>query len=173
MRDLRLFVRAVMLAMLGETTRYFSIRKPKHLATDRTSHIFKKLKNPEKCNNSCSPDSYSVLDHATTGFKLDIKEGSSHTMGTTELCLRQFKALKLRHLVFHFLFYNASQPCILFLNLKNNRTVELLEAGWPSGLRSRISIRSSRVQIPLWSLPNVALGSSLLHLLSHTYAYLI
>ena len=59
---------------VGETTRHFSTRLREHLVTDKASHIFKRLQSSEHCRALCSVDCFHVLDHASTGFQLKIKE---------------------------------------------------------------------------------------------------
>ena len=59
---------------VGETTRHFSTRVREHLVTDRASHIFKHLQNSEHCHALCSVDCFHILDHASMGFQLKIKE---------------------------------------------------------------------------------------------------
>ena len=51
---------------VGETTR--------HLVCDKASHISKHLQNSEHCRALCSVDCFHILDHASTGFQLKIKE---------------------------------------------------------------------------------------------------
>ena len=45
-----------------------------HLASDRAPHIFKHLQNSGYYRTLCSADSFHVLDDASTGFQLKIKE---------------------------------------------------------------------------------------------------
>ena len=45
-----------------------------HLVSDKASHIFKRLQNSEHCCALCSVDCFHILDHASTGFQLKIKE---------------------------------------------------------------------------------------------------
>ena len=60
---------------VGETCRHFSTRVREHLASDRTFHILKHLQDSEHCHSAlCSADCFHVLDHASTGFQLKIKE---------------------------------------------------------------------------------------------------
>ena len=59
---------------VGETCRHFSTRVREHLASDRAIHIFKHLQDSEHCHALCSADCFPVLDHASTGFQLKIKE---------------------------------------------------------------------------------------------------
>ena len=59
---------------VGETTRHFSTRVREHLVTDKASHIFKHFQNSEHCRALCSVDCFHILDHASTGFQLKIKE---------------------------------------------------------------------------------------------------
>ena len=63
---------------LGETCRHFSTRVREHLASDRASHIFKHLQDSEHCRALCSAACFHVLDHASTGFQLKIKEAIFH-----------------------------------------------------------------------------------------------
>ena len=63
---------------VGETTRHFSTRMRVHLVSDMASHIFKHLQNSEHCRTLCSVDCFHILDHASTGFQLKIKEAFSH-----------------------------------------------------------------------------------------------
>ena len=59
---------------VGETCRHLPTLVREHLASDRASHIFKHLQNSGHCRTLCSADSFHVLDHASTGFRLKIKE---------------------------------------------------------------------------------------------------
>ena len=59
---------------VGETTQHFSTRVREHLVTDKASYIFKHLQNSEHCRALCSVDCFHILDHASTGFQLKIKE---------------------------------------------------------------------------------------------------
>ena len=59
---------------VGETCRHFSTRVREHLVSDRASHIFRHLKDSPHCHALCSADSFRVLDHASTGFQVKIKE---------------------------------------------------------------------------------------------------
>ena len=45
---------------VGETVRYFSTRAREHLASDRTSHIFKHLQNSEHCRALLSLDCFHI-----------------------------------------------------------------------------------------------------------------
>ena len=59
---------------VGETTRHFSTRVREHLVTDKASHIFKHPQNSGHCRALSSVDCFHILDHASTGFQLKIKE---------------------------------------------------------------------------------------------------
>ena len=59
---------------VSETCQYFSTSVREHLVSDRTSHIFKHLKDSAHCRALRSADNFHVLDHASTGFQLKIKE---------------------------------------------------------------------------------------------------
>ena len=52
----------------------FSTRVREHLVSDRASHIFKHLQDSAHCRALCSAHSFHVLDHASTGLQLKIKE---------------------------------------------------------------------------------------------------
>ena len=39
-----------------------------------TSHIYKHLQESETCKNSCSAESFTILDYATSKFQIKIKE---------------------------------------------------------------------------------------------------
>ena len=53
---------------------HFSTRVPEHLVSDKASHILKHLQNSEHWHALCSVDCFHILDHASTGFQLRIKE---------------------------------------------------------------------------------------------------
>ena len=57
---------------IGETCLNFSTRVRGHLVSDRASHMH--LKDSRHCRTLCSTDNFHVLDHASTGFQLKIKE---------------------------------------------------------------------------------------------------
>ena len=59
---------------VDETCRHFSTRVREHLVSDRASHIFKHLQDSARCRALFSADNFHVLDHASTGFQLKIKE---------------------------------------------------------------------------------------------------
>ena len=60
---------------VGETSRHLSTRVREHLASDRTSTIFKYLHNSPQCRTLCSDKCFnSILGHASTTFQLKIKE---------------------------------------------------------------------------------------------------
>ena len=59
---------------IGETSRHFSTRVREQLVSDRTSHIFGYLHNSPQCRTLCSDECFSILDHASTTFQIEIKE---------------------------------------------------------------------------------------------------
>ena len=59
---------------VGETCRHFSTSVREHLVNDGASHTFKHLKDSAHCSALCSADNFHVLDQASTGFHLKIKE---------------------------------------------------------------------------------------------------
>ena len=62
---------------------HFSTRVREHLVSDKASHIFRHLKDSPHCRALCSADNFHVLDHASTGFQLQIKRGFSYSKRTT------------------------------------------------------------------------------------------
>ena len=56
----------------GELCRHFSTRVREHLV--RVSHTFKHPQDSAHCRALCSANSFHVLDHASTGFPLKMKE---------------------------------------------------------------------------------------------------
>ena len=70
-----LHVRVVMPVMSAKQPGIFQhARVREHLATDKASHIFKHLQTSEHCRALCSVDCFHILDHASAGFQLRIKE---------------------------------------------------------------------------------------------------
>ena len=61
-------------SLLYRTTRHFSTCVRERLVSDKASHIFKHLQNSEHCRTLCSVDCFHILDHASTGFQLKVKE---------------------------------------------------------------------------------------------------
>lgn len=62
---------------VGRTTRHVGVRFHEHLYTDKTSHIFKHLKNSENCRLQCreqNENCFKILDSAQTRFSLNLKE---------------------------------------------------------------------------------------------------
>ena len=59
---------------VGETCRHFSTRVREHLVSDKASHTFKRVKDSAHYRALRSADNFHVLDHASTGFQLKIKE---------------------------------------------------------------------------------------------------
>ena len=45
-----------------------------HLCSENSSHVFQHLQDSEECRNSCSVESSTILDSATTKFQVKIKE---------------------------------------------------------------------------------------------------
>ena len=59
---------------VGETSRHLSTRVREQLVSDRTSHIFRHLRNSPQCRTLCSDECFNILDHAPTTFQMKIKE---------------------------------------------------------------------------------------------------
>ena len=58
---------------IGETSRHLTTRIKEHTTTDKNSHIFQHLKNPN-CKNKFSSDCFKIIDSAKSSFSLKIKE---------------------------------------------------------------------------------------------------
>ena len=69
-----MYVLAVMPVTSVKRARIFPHVLKRHLVSDRASHIFKHLKDSAHSCALCSSDNFHVLDHASTGFQLKIKE---------------------------------------------------------------------------------------------------
>ena len=59
---------------IGETNRHLATRIREHLASDKSSHIFKHLRGSENCRSLCSEDCFKILDSASTSLQLKIKD---------------------------------------------------------------------------------------------------
>ena len=59
---------------IGENTLHLSTHIREHLVSDKSSHIYKHLQESETCKNSCSAESFTILDYGTFKFQIKIKE---------------------------------------------------------------------------------------------------
>ena len=59
---------------IGETTRHICTRVHKHLVSDKASHAYKHLQSSGTCRDSCSAESFTILDSAASSFQVKIKE---------------------------------------------------------------------------------------------------
>ena len=59
---------------MGETERHFSIRINEHLHTDKKSHIYKHLQEPERYKELANADFFSILDYSNRTYQRKIKE---------------------------------------------------------------------------------------------------
>jgi len=59
---------------IGETQRHLSTRIKEHLSSDKSSHIFKHLGENEACKSVCDENCFTVIDTASSPFRLKIKE---------------------------------------------------------------------------------------------------
>ena len=59
---------------VGETSRHLSTSVREQLVSDRTSHIFRHLRNFPQCRTLCSDECFNIQDHAPTTFQMKIKE---------------------------------------------------------------------------------------------------
>ena len=60
---------------IGETTRHIFTKISEHLATDKSSNIYKHINASDSCKAACDIDSFVILDCAPTSWQLKIKEG--------------------------------------------------------------------------------------------------
>ena len=79
---------------VGYTTRHFSTRVNEHLSTDKASHIYKHLENNRACREGCDESNFSIIDRASTEFKLRIKE-AIHIQWTNPKINRQKHSFKI------------------------------------------------------------------------------
>ena len=59
---------------VGRTHVYYNTRSEEHLATDKTSSIFKHLSKYPQCKLANDFMSFSILDHANNDYELALKE---------------------------------------------------------------------------------------------------
>ena len=59
---------------VGETTRHFTTRIKEHLHTDKSSHVYKHLRQSKNCLEKCDEACFSILDNANSEYQLKIKE---------------------------------------------------------------------------------------------------
>ena len=59
---------------IGETERYLSTRINEHLHTDKKSHIYKHLRESERCKELANVDCFSILGYSKTTCQRKIKE---------------------------------------------------------------------------------------------------
>ena len=59
---------------VGETYRHISTRTHEHLEIDKSSNIYRHLKNPQ-CKSIYDENCFTILDSARTKYTLKLKEG--------------------------------------------------------------------------------------------------
>ena len=59
---------------IGQTTRHICTRVHEHLMSDKASHVYKHLQSSRTCRDSCSAESFTILDSAASSFQVRIKE---------------------------------------------------------------------------------------------------
>ena len=59
---------------VGETKRHLKTRISEHLGNDKNSHILKHLQENASCKQVCNKDCFTIIDNATSSFRLKIKE---------------------------------------------------------------------------------------------------
>ena len=59
---------------IGQTVRHLKTRVREHLFTDRNSHVYKHLNASVECREACSTESFTILDSASSEYKVKIKE---------------------------------------------------------------------------------------------------
>ena len=58
----------------GETKRHLPTRIKKHLQTDTKSHILQHLNENPNCRDLCDDSCFIIIDHASSSFRLKLKE---------------------------------------------------------------------------------------------------
>ena len=59
---------------IGETKRHLPARIKEYLQTDTKSHILQHLNENPNCRDLCDDSSFIIIDHASTSFRLKLKE---------------------------------------------------------------------------------------------------
>ena len=59
---------------VSETKRHLPARLKEHLETDSKSHIFQHLKDNPSCRDVCDTSCFKIIDHASSPFRLKVKE---------------------------------------------------------------------------------------------------
>ena len=59
---------------IGETEHHLPTRINEHLVTDKKSHIFKHLLENSACKNLCDENCFTIIDSASSPFRLKLKE---------------------------------------------------------------------------------------------------
>ena len=59
---------------IGETKRHLTTRIEEHLGKDKKSHIFKHLQENPQCQSKVNLDCFEIIDHASSYFRLQVKE---------------------------------------------------------------------------------------------------
>ena len=59
---------------IGETKRHLPTRIKEHLQTDTKSHIIQHLNEYSNCRDLCDDSCFIIIDHASSSFRLKLKE---------------------------------------------------------------------------------------------------
>ena len=59
---------------VGETKHLLPIRIKEHWETDSKSQILKQLNENSICRNLCDQNSFEIIEHASSSFKLKLKK---------------------------------------------------------------------------------------------------
>ena len=59
---------------IGETKRHLPTRIKEHLQTDKKSHILQHLNENPNCRDLCDDSCFTIIDHASSSFRLKLKE---------------------------------------------------------------------------------------------------
>ena len=59
---------------IGETKRHLPTRINEHLVTEKKSRIFKHLLENSACKNVCNENCFTIVDYASSSFRLKLKE---------------------------------------------------------------------------------------------------
>ena len=59
---------------IGETQRHFKTRVAEHLGKDKCSHVYRHLLNNPSCLSKANEDSFTIIDTASSSYRLKVKE---------------------------------------------------------------------------------------------------
>ena len=79
----------ISILLYGETKRHLRTRINECLLTDKKFHLFKHLLENSACKNECDEKCFTIIDSASSSFRLKLKGSASHYV--VEACKRACK----------------------------------------------------------------------------------